>query len=145
MNQTIPVLEFDCPLCGESIILPRQSPLGVYGGVACEPSGRWPLKFLCTARGLFCEVPSAAIRRGTTPMWSIDQHAGSFWEIECPCSQKNCGRHHAIYTKFSGNATEREVVVAAVRASNAISLMMACSAHHLVVRQDRICARRLKV
>src|SRR5208282_6844950 len=51
-------LEFDlwafdveCPECHDSIVLPRQSPLGRFDGQADPSKGAWPAEFLCSSCG----------------------------------------------------------------------------------------------
>ena len=45
-----PQLEFPC---GHSILLPRQSPLGIFQGLESHPTGEWPAIFLCSFCGQF--------------------------------------------------------------------------------------------
>lgn len=37
----------DCPRCRSRTVLPRQSQIGKYGDQCYQPTGIWPLTFLC--------------------------------------------------------------------------------------------------
>lgn len=36
-----------CPFCRKSIVLPHQSPLGIFRGLEHQPTDEWPADFLC--------------------------------------------------------------------------------------------------
>lgn len=40
-----------CPACRKSIVLPRQSPLGIFQGLESQSTDEWPATFLCPACG----------------------------------------------------------------------------------------------
>jgi hypothetical protein len=48
-----PIFVVTCPVCGESIPLPRRSLLGMFEPPHCQPTDIWPINYLCHECGQF--------------------------------------------------------------------------------------------
>ena len=123
------VFQFQCPLCQEHTVLPRQSPLGTYVGQQYQPSGIWPINFLCFRYEQACEVGHDAIHLETIVVQAPVSGEAALWQIECECAHENCGMHHAIYTKYLADEKPANVVGIVLNASPTI----ACTWTHPVV------------
>jgi hypothetical protein len=51
MNMEVSGDQVLCPSCHKSIVLPHQSPLGIFQGLENQPTGEWPATFLCPVCG----------------------------------------------------------------------------------------------
>jgi hypothetical protein len=100
---------FDCP-CGEAIPLPPQNPLGIYEGLGCRPTGRWPISWWCRNYG--------QLHPGLEPKFELfrpkpgsaqNLRLEALWQIDCECAHSNCGAHHTIYTKWFARGLEEEL------------------------------------
>jgi hypothetical protein len=92
---------FPCPGCGESIPLPRRSPLGIfYGQQFVSAIDIWPIWFLCLRAAKVREVIRSAIHLGTEAVQRHGARANSIWGIDCECTLDNCGKRHSIYTSY---------------------------------------------
>jgi hypothetical protein len=103
------VFHFQCPLCHEHMILPRQSPLGTYVGQQYQPSGIWPINFLCFRFAQVSLVPRDSIHLDTIVVQAPVSGEAALWQIECECVHKDCGMHHAIYTKYLADENAENV------------------------------------
>jgi hypothetical protein len=92
------VFLFCCPDCGDSILLPRQSPLGIYEGQHYRQSVDWPIAFLCRRHERLCEGLPDMIHQEAFARPSPPQPHFALWEIDCVCGQPNCGLPTTIYT-----------------------------------------------
>jgi hypothetical protein len=104
------VFLFRCPLCGESIVLPRQSPLGKYEGQQYLTTPMWPITFLCKKHGQSCECSVDKIDLEPIQRPDPPPHWETLWEIEAECVHGNCGLRHVIYAKYSPDGTSASVV-----------------------------------
>lgn len=103
------VFQFQCPLCSEHMILPRQSPLGTYVDQQYQPSGIWPINFLCFRYGQVSQVPRESIHLDTIVVQAPVSGEAALWQIECECVHENCGMYHAIYTKYLADESAKNV------------------------------------
>ena len=83
--------------CGKPIVLPHQSPLGIFQGSADQPTDEWPAAFLCPACGqrFSCSVDmidSAVL----VPV--PDSLIPDLLRVECECAQTNTATRKTIYT-----------------------------------------------
>jgi hypothetical protein len=53
------------PDCGDTIVLPRRSRLGVFELPLCQPTEEWPIDYRCTYCGHASRLEADAIRSGT--------------------------------------------------------------------------------
>ena len=135
------VYQFQCPKCFEHTTLPRQSPLGTSVDQQYQPTDIWPINFLCFRYGQVFSVQAAAIHQTTIVALAPNSGAASLWEIECECVHNNCGKHHAIYTKYLTDAPTSVVIDILLKAYPTI----ACTEEHSVeFRADRMEAHRLQ-
>jgi hypothetical protein len=125
------VFLFHCPLCGESIVLPRQSLLGKYEGQQFLTTPMWPITFLCRGHGQVCECSIDRIdlepaQRPTQPLQSE-----TLWEIEVGCAHEGCRLLHAIYAKYQPDRIAQDVIENVLITSPRIP----CTGDHDVVFQ----------
>ncbi len=52
------LFQAQCPLCGEKIPVPESALLGKYVGQRYQPTGNWPLTFLCRFEHKDCALQS---------------------------------------------------------------------------------------
>jgi hypothetical protein len=98
---------FACPLCSESIALPRQNHLGKYVDLRYQPSGEWPITLLCSRYARLSEVPPESIRLETRVALGPISGPMVLWRIESECAHENCGANYAIYTtSYADESTE---------------------------------------
>jgi len=126
-----------CPACGESIVLPRQSPLGMYESQQYLPSPMWPIAFLCNRHAQVCECSAATIDLDPVQRPNQSQPGISLWEIEVECAHSNCGLPHYIYAKYRPDKTAQDVVERLLKANPRIR----CSGNHDVLLK----AEKMKV
>lgn len=88
-----------CPVCAEPIPLPHQSLLGTFSGQQNQPTGEWPLTFLCIPRGRLSECLARDIQFGPVgrPGHSLQS---SLLRIEAVCAREGCAKSHVIYSWF---------------------------------------------
>lgn len=133
------VFQFSCPLCEESVVLPRESPLGTYEGQRYLTKGMWPINFLCF-RHKQVSVCSPDIRLETMFVLSQQINLAALWEIVSECGRENCGRHHAIYTKYLEDATPQDVIDILLEATTAVP----CTGNHSIqLSSDHSTAQKL--
>ena len=131
---------FPCPLCGVSIVLPRQSPLGIFLGQQCQPTVEWPIKLLCILHGRVCVCSADNFHRDVAELPGQDQQMASLWQIDCACGHESCRRHSSIYTWWPGNVVSSDIVNAAIAAVPTI----ACTPEHdLVLKPEKMQAQVL--
>lgn len=78
------------------ILLPHQSPLGIFEHPNCQPSGEWPVMFLCLRHAHWC-MRSVDNIHPEIEMLVQGQSVPPLWRIQCRCAQERCGRWHTIY------------------------------------------------
>jgi hypothetical protein len=127
----------ECPGCHGPIVLPRQSPLGIYEGQSYRPTDRRPARFLCIRDGQVREMWVTEFR--LEDYTGLDQELAALWDVVCVCARKNCERPHTIYTMCSPRAD-----VATVRdAVYKTNLSFACGDHWLQKGKNRIHPKKL--
>jgi hypothetical protein len=128
---------FVCPGCEEHVFLPRESHLGTFSGLPCQPRGEWPIRFLCLRKERLYSVASEPFHLDIEPLPNLDRGEAEFWEIECECVRQNCRQRHTIYTKCSANEIWphiRRLLIGTNSASDEI-----CAVGHTAeFREDRI-------
>ena len=92
--------------CRKPIVLPHQSPLGIFQGSVNQPTDEWPASFLCPACGqvFVCSVDMIdnAI---VAPV--PDSLIPALLRVEYVCVQGNIGTRKVIYTTCSKDADPR--------------------------------------
>src|ERR1700693_5395181 len=109
MTQYRDAYRFPCPLCGVSIVLPRQTHIGIFLGQQCQPMGKWPIELLCIPHGRVCECSGERLRRGLEPLPDQSQQMAALWWIDCECDQEGCERHSSIYTWWLESAAPSDI------------------------------------
>jgi len=128
-----------CPLCKETIILPRQTPLGTFADEPDAAKGVWPITFVCTASIRSCACSAETIRCGQTQSLADSPQRLVLWEILCGCAQEDCLRRHALYTNYREDAKSTEVQDFIAKAS----IDVPCNGHMLRVSRDKMESQRL--
>lgn len=107
----LPDFEFQllCPRCQYPIVLPHQSPLGKFQGLDCQPTGDWPVTFLCRGCGRLSEYFGKDVLSVGIPVLVQNQRLPDLWQIDCECDRENCGGQRAIYTTYPAGAPEEDV------------------------------------
>lgn len=144
MHQTVAgrsVFTFQCPLCPEQIVLPRQSPLGRYVGLQYQPSHEWPITLLCSRYARLSEVPPESIRLDTKVVLGPISGPMALWRIECECAHENCGANYAIYTTSYADESVKSVMRFLFDANPAIDCV---GDHRLEFSLDRMKAEKLE-
>jgi hypothetical protein len=144
MTPAVDVFEIECPLCHASIALPRQSPLGKYGGLTYQPTDKWPITFWCSAVGQLCAVAPPRSHPKTIAVPDHTQPWVALWEIECECAHENCGRHHTIYSRDYSSAPKTDIADALWRILGTSGTRIRCSSdHYLLLTPTKIRAQKL--
>lgn len=78
------------------VFLPRQSPLGTFEYPRCQPTGEWPVTFLCLRHGHLYRCPGDRVRPGMG-VSALGLPTQKIWRIDCECAHENCGRIDTIY------------------------------------------------
>jgi hypothetical protein len=104
------VCRFQCDGVDHTFVLPRQSPLGKSVGEQYQPTGIWPIDFLCLPHGHVCRVGREAIRLEGVAALAPGLHEGVLWEIEYECARQNCGQRQTIYTRYSAVGAQSDVI-----------------------------------
>ena len=143
MEQVFQIYQLECPGCGESIVLPRQSPLGKYAGLEYQRQGIWPPIFLCRQTERLYEVSSLihSIEVTRLPLKSDL----SLWEIDCECAYNHCGKMNLIFAKYSTTVNPGAIVDVLCRATSDLLPKIACVSklHDLILRKEAISPRTL--
>ena len=104
------VCRFQCDGAEHTFVLPRQSPLGTYVGEQYQPTGIWPIEFLCLQHGHVCRVTLGTIRLESVETRGQDQYEALLWKIEYECARQNCGQRQTIYTRYSAVGAKSDVL-----------------------------------
>jgi len=128
-----------CPYCQETILLPRQSPLGIYVGLEYRATPVWPLALVCIRSEQWFEGKVAMIRQASQEIADQDRHSPVLWEIDCGCDRENCPNTHAIYAWYHGDAEESETKRGIMRANPKIF----CGGIQIPLREDRMKVKKL--
>lgn len=123
------VFQFRCPQCGESILLPRRSPLGIYEGQQYLTTPMWPITLLCRLRVPVYECLADGI--DLDPVYRPDPSLPKIclWEIEAECAHEGCRLRHCIYAKYQPDKTTQDVIGSVLKANPKIP----CSGDHDLV------------
>src|SRR5258708_29448754 len=103
--------------CGEPIVLPYQSPLGIAKHPRYLPTAAWPATFACTHCGQSSVYSADMIRLEGIEAPDQNLPPESLWRVEFECGLGSCKKHYAIYTKYRTDAL-KSTVIDAVRRSN---------------------------
>jgi hypothetical protein len=113
----------ECQSCHQPIVLPRQSPLGIYEGQRYLPTDKWPITFVCIRDG---QVRVLWVEEfHPEELMDLGQQSEVLWEIVCECGHRDCVRPHTIYTTCLPNVPKQDVANALYRAN----LTIACGSH----------------
>src|ERR1017187_9673367 len=105
------VFLFRCPDCADSILLPRQSLLGIYEGQHYQRNPlNWPIAFLCRRHERLCEGHPDMIHQEAFARPAPPQPHFALWQIDCVCGQPNCGLPTTIYTHYLPADTQGSIV-----------------------------------
>jgi hypothetical protein len=105
--------------------LPLRSLLGTFEHPLRQPTGEWPLVFVCLRHGQSF-VCSLANVRPESEMLAQGLPIPPMWAIGVVCAHEHCGRLHAIYA--GGTFDGREIERVALKKS----VPMRCSDHAFV-------------
>ncbi len=90
---------FKCPLCEESITLPRLSELGTYINEKYHlGSTPWPISWICAAHERICDCFPETIERIEFEIQPNIKYPAAVWKVEHPCGQENCEVEFNGYT-----------------------------------------------
>jgi hypothetical protein len=80
-----------CPLCKESITLPRRSPVGIQQTNKYDPTpGSWPITLICIPYELVCKCPYDKVERIDFEEQGRNESPAAVWEIVCGCGRESC-------------------------------------------------------
>ena len=103
---------FRCP-CGMRIHLPRQSSLGIFANRQSQPTGEWPVTFLCLECGRLSAISHEKLPGG--PYLHQNQYPRQcLWKIDCKCVCSNCESQQRLYVFYSEVAQPQEVIDTAI-------------------------------
>jgi hypothetical protein len=140
------VYQLHCPLCDETIDLPHQSPLGTFVNLQCQPTGTWPIAFLCREREQLCQI-AANFEGPTTAFVGSAPTSGSLalWLIECRCAHENCDKPLSIYSEHFALATKNTIMDTLSRGLSKCSPPLVCPStkHEFVLSMDKFWLYRL--
>jgi hypothetical protein len=98
------------PGCGTPIVLPRQSPVGMFPGLLSHPTDKpTAATFLCTVCGQLFECSPEAFPPHRIEIRSPDQQLPLLWRLEFECVIENCGKQKPIFFAFDPIVGERAV------------------------------------
>jgi hypothetical protein len=86
-----------CEKCANPIVLPHQSPLGIFQGLRDQPTDEWPANFLCPLCGhrFVCSVDMI---QTSAPVPVPDSLIPDLLRVECICDHKNTATKKVVYT-----------------------------------------------
>jgi hypothetical protein len=117
------------PLNPMHIVLPHQSPLGMFEYPRYLLSREWPATFLCLRHGRsFVHSGSDLRLERRRP----DQNRLHLWRIQSECGQENCGQPHTIYI------SQQSSIIELVDRIMDTKPPIPCDGHELVWREDSI-------
>jgi hypothetical protein len=117
------------PLNPMHIVLPHQSPLGMFEYPRYLFSREWPATFLCLRHSRSFVLSGSNVRLEKK---RPDQDRSYLWRIQSECGYENCGRLHVIYISVEMNAAELVDLLVCTTPS------IACDGHELVWGEDSI-------
>ena len=97
------------PHCARPIVLPHQSPEGMFPGQQSPATGKPSVAFLCTVCGQLFECSREDFPDRRIEMSSPDQQVPVLWRLEFECVIENCGKQKPIFFAFDAIAGERAV------------------------------------
>jgi hypothetical protein len=126
-----------CPLCAESITLPRAGDLGNYAGETYHPSPEsWPIKWICTAHEQICECSTDRIERINFEEQPYVTHPATVWKIEQRCSRGDCVEQFQGFTLWDASESCRGTLIDRVDKTKPKAT---CAANHEILWQaDRL-------
>lgn len=133
--------EFVLPGCHEreQIVLPRQSPLGIYEGQKYQPMAGWPAMFLCLRHGRVSLHWPDNVHSEEVEVSAQDQPQPALWQIDFQHDQENCGKLHTIYTTCSVAYSEADIANRITRTNPKV----ACGEHELTLKDATLMLRRV--
>ena len=119
---------FHCPLCAESITLPRRSPVGIQEMKDYQPTlGSWPIPLICIPHEQLSTCSYDKVERIDFEKQAHYDSPAALWEIVYGCSQENCAMCYTAYTWWDyAEASTDELVGRIVKAKPTAS----CSSGH---------------
>src|ERR1700693_3176769 len=132
---------FRCSPCGSRIVLPRQSPLGIYETLEYRDMGAWPITLLCIDFVQLCERSFDTVQDDYLPPPDQSVELAVLWEITCECAQQNCGLLRAIYTYWTASTINTEIRQRLAQ----VERTLPCAAHHVPMHDLKFDAERMMV
>jgi hypothetical protein len=86
-----------CPSCQKAIVLPHQSPLGIFQDHENLPTDEWPADFLCPFCGLVFACSDEEID-DTAQMMAHNSHIPDLLRVEYVCGPSNSETRKVAYT-----------------------------------------------
>ena len=96
------------PKCGDTIVLPRQSPLGTFEYPHCQPTGEWPIDYLCIYCAQVFSFPVEAIH--LEGVEALDQSLPYLWRYVFSSDDMHSVRKYWIYAKSLRPKSEEELI-----------------------------------
>lgn len=109
-----------------TIVLPRQSPLGIFGGSVRQPMGKWPASFLCIYCGHLYEYSPSDVQHPFQGKLDQDLLRPDLWQADYVCGHENCGKTRKVYFSYEAGAPEADVEVRIAH----IAAIFPCSEDH---------------
>jgi hypothetical protein len=111
MTDGMLVYQVQCPLCGESIDLPHQSPLGIFSGLQNQPMGRWPITFLCKEHERLCQIQAPQGDPVQSAAGNVETgREVILYAVEWKCAHESCEKRVSIYTTDFAPANGEKIV-----------------------------------
>lgn len=109
-----------CRGCGRQIVLPRQSPLGIYSGLLYQPMAMWPSGVVCPLAGKVFVYSVEEIELTAIQMLA---RMTNLWEIVGVDDQETISRPLEAYA-HTGGRDEQKAIRAALGWPDSISVRM---------------------
>ena len=110
MLQRVYLVRCPNPDCGDTIVLPRQSILGVFEYPQCRPARLWPIDYRCTYCGRASFFPAAVIVLGSVAASGQNPHTECLYRYEFSNDRRPFGKSHSLYVKGLLPASDDELI-----------------------------------
>jgi hypothetical protein len=123
----------------EQIVLPHQSLLGIFEGLYDQPTGYWPITFLCLQHEHVFERSADTVQYGPVAGPGRRTRPTPIWVIDCGCAQGNCAAKKKVYAFGDEPRTDNQIKLCLLNAKP----LFQCQGHQFVLDVARMTVTRL--
>lgn len=110
MLQRVYLISCPNPDCGDTIVLPRQSPLGIFEHPQRRPTDEWPIDYLCSYCGQLFSLPAEEIRLEGVETLGQMPLSETLRQYEFSNDHRHSPRFYRIYSKALSRVSEETLI-----------------------------------